>query len=324
GAFFTMASFYLLRLVQEGRSRDAWLAGVTVAIAAAIRPQVLLSVALFGGLWLIYRRKAMPLVRWKHLVFAGLPIVAMLAFSAARLHYHTGRYGLISENGRFNQLFGRCHNKKATATPKEPGRGVIKFGPPPLIQLEKRAKTAPNSWVQLDPALGAELTYKGYISDAEALRELMWKCVQKTGILGQLRYAAVNVTLLAAFNTPWPDSGRDLWRPRAAQWQNVFLWVFTAPIVLGVATLFSRRTAARHGLLALHVIALVITAAIYFGDTRLRAPYDPLLILLAIEVYAFVAAWVWNWAPVRRARERLWARWHERRGARAAAVGGST
>src|SRR5690606_20739807 len=135
GAFLTMSAFYLLRLVQEGNSRDAWLMGLTAAVATAIRPQILMSIALFGLLWLVFRR-TMPLVRWRHLVYAGLPLAAVLAFSAVRLHHHTGgRLGLVSENGRFNQLFGRCHNKKATATPKEPGRGKIRFGPPPLIQL---------------------------------------------------------------------------------------------------------------------------------------------------------------------------------------------
>src|SRR5690606_17764701 len=112
GAFLTMSAFYLLRLVQEGKSRDAWLMGLTAAVATAIRPQILMSIALFGLMWLVFRR-AMPLVRWRHLVYAGLPLAAVLAFSAVRLHHHTGgRLGLVSENGRFNQLFGRCHNKK--------------------------------------------------------------------------------------------------------------------------------------------------------------------------------------------------------------------
>lgn len=293
GAMLTMATFYLVRLVQHGRLRDAWLAGITSALAAAFRPQILLSIALFFPLWLVFRR-SMPLVRWRHLVYAGLPLVVMLAFSAVRLHHHTGRYGLVSENGRFNQLFGRCHNKKATATPKEPGRGKIRFGPPPLIQLERRAKTAPNSWIQLDPALSAEIEYTGYISDAEALRSLMYKCIKKTGFWGQLRYAAVNVALLAGYNTPWPDSGRDLWRPFAIKWQSFHTMFLTLPAVLGLATLFRRETLTRHGLIALHLLAVIITSAIYFGDTRLRAPYDPMFILLAIEVYAFVALWLWG------------------------------
>lgn len=304
GAFLTAGTFTLIRLVQEGRSRDAWLTGLLVSIAAACRPQILMSVAVFGALWLVFRR-SMPNVRLKHLVYAGVPLALMLAFSAARLYYHTnGRLGLVSENGRFNQLFGRCHNKKASATPEEPGRGRIRFGPPPLIQLEKRAKTHPRSWVQLEPALGLELDYKGYISDADALRDLMRKCVQKTGFLGQVKYAIVNVLLLGGYNTPWPDSGREMWRPYAIMWQSFHTAVLTIPAALALVTLFIRRTMTRHALLALHVLAIVITAAIYFGDTRLRAPYDPMLILLAIEVYAFVAVWLWTRAKQLLARRR--------------------
>jgi hypothetical protein len=137
-----MSTHALLRLVQEGRSRDAWLAGTAAAIATAFRPQILLSIAVFGVVWLVMR-KSMPKVHFKHLVFAAIPLAVVLVFSALHMHHHTGRWGLVSENGHFNQLFGRCHNKKAAATPEEPGRGRIRFGPPPLIQLEKRAKTAP-------------------------------------------------------------------------------------------------------------------------------------------------------------------------------------
>lgn len=293
GVFLSMSVFFLLRLVQDGRSRDAWLTGITAGLATACRPQILMSIALFGVAWLVFR-KQMPLVRWRHLVYAGIPLALVLGFSAARMHHHTGRVGLVSENGKFNQLFGRCHNKKATATPKQPGRGKIRFGPPPLIQLERRAKTAPRSWVQLEPALGPELDYRGYIADAEALDALMAKCIRKTGFLGQAKYAIVNMLLLAGYNTPWPDSGRDLWRPRAVWWQSLHTTFLTLPIVLGISTLFMRRTIARHGLIAIHVVAIMITAAIYFGDTRLRAPYDPLLLLLSIEVYAFVALWLWS------------------------------
>ena len=292
-AVFLLASTHaLLRLVQEGKSRDAWLAGTHAAIATAFRPQILMSIAVFGLVWLLFRKHTQA--RLKHLVFAAIPIAAVLVFSSARLYHHTGRFGLVSENGHFNQLFGRCHNKKAAATPVEPGRGRIRFGPPPLIQLEKRAKTAPDSWVQLDPALGAELSYKGYIADAAPLNELMRKCIEKTGYLGQLKYAAVNVVMLVAYNTPWPDSGRDLWRRQAGVWQVVYAVVVTAPALVMAFTCFRRRSVTRHGMLALHVWALIITAAIYFGDTRLRAPYDPMLILLALEAYILAISMIWG------------------------------
>ena len=289
GTFLLMSTLALLRLVQEGRLRDAWLAGTWAGIAAAFRPQILMSIVVFGLVWVVMHRK-MPKVRVKHMIFAAIPIAIVLVFSAVRLHHHTGRLGLVSENGRFNQLFGRCHNKKAVATPADVSKGRIRFGPPPLIQLEKRAKSAPDSWVQLDPAIGAELSYTGYISDEKALNDLMRKCIAKTGILGQIKYAAVNVLMLAGYNTPWPDSGRELWRRTANKWQAFHTAFLTFPALLAIFTCFWRRTVTRHGVLAVHIWALIVTAAIYFGDTRLRAPYDPMLVLLALETYVFVGA----------------------------------
>lgn len=291
GAFLLMSTLALLRLVQEGRARDAWLAGLWAAVAAMFRPQILLSIAVFGVVWLVMRRH-LPNVRFKHLLVAGVPLAAMLVFSSARLYHHTGRLGLVSENGRFNQLFGRCHNKKAVATPEDPSRGRIRFGPPPLIQLEKRARTAPDSWVQLDPALSAEISYTGYIADEAPLRELMRKCIAKTGWIGQARYAAVNTIMLWAYNTPWPDSGRDMWRRTASAWQGLYTAVVAVPALLTLLTCFWRRTVTRHGVLALHIWAILVTAAIYFGDTRLRAPYDPMLLLLALETYLLVGSLV--------------------------------
>lgn len=293
GVFLLFSTYRLLKLVQEGQTRDAWLAGLWAAIAAMFRPQILLSIAVFAVVWVVMR-KAMPKVRFKHLVYAGIPVAIMLVFSAVRLHHHTGRWGLVSENGRFNQLFGRCHNKKAVATPEEPGRGRIRFGPPPLIQLEKRTKTHPNSWVQLEPALGAELSYTGYISDVKPLRELINKCVKKTGLLGQVKYAIVNTMMLWAYNTPWPDSGRDMWRRTAQSWQAGYTTFIAIPALLTAFTCFWRRTILHHGILAVHIWAILVTAAIYFGDTRLRTPYDPILLLLAFECYLFVGGLVFN------------------------------
>ena len=289
--FLLAAGHALLRLVQEGKSRDAWMAGVHAGIATAIRPQILMSIAVFGLVWLLFRKHTQA--RLKHLVFAAIPISAVLAFSAARVYHHTGPLGLVSENGRFNELFGRCHNKKAIAIPpKGRGGGRILFGPPPLLQLAKRATSAPKSWVQLDPAIGAELTYSGYIADAEPLSALKRKCIAKTGFLGQMKYAAVNVLMLSGYNVPWPDSGSGRWRIPAGKWQTAYTLLIAGPALLMAFTCFMRRTVTRQGMLSLHIWALLVTAAIYFGDTRLRAPYDPMLILLAIEAYVYAGAMI--------------------------------
>ena len=47
-----------------------------------------------------------------------------------------------------------------------------------------------------------------------------------------------------------------------------------------------RRRHARRMLLALHVFGLFLVAVVYFGDTRLRAPYDGILVTLAVVTYA--------------------------------------
>ncbi len=156
--------------------------------------------------------------------------------------------------------------------------------------------------MQLDPALGAELSYTGYIADAKPLDELMQKCIQKTGILGQLRYATINVLMLTGYNTPWPDSGREMWRHKAQSWQSIYTALIAIPALLTIFTCFWRRTVTRHGMLALHLWAIMATAAIYFGDTRMRAPYDPMIVLLALETYLFCGALVFG------ALRKAWAR----------------
>lgn len=291
--FLCLATLYLLRLAQDGRVRDAVLAGVAVSLATMMRPQALVSVALFFGIWILFR-KTFTRVTFRHLVYAGLPIVATLAFSVGRLHYHTGRWGLVSENGTFNQVFGHCHTKMITAN----GKSVIKFGPPPLIQLHRRMTTHPNSWIKLDPAISDEITFKGYIADEAILKGFLYQCWQKKGLVGQIKYTAINMILLVAYNTMWPDSGRGQWREMAKGWGKFHLYAFSLPAFFALFTAFARRTVRRHGILAIHLWALLLTAALYFGDTRLRCPYDPFIIILAVEVYAFVA--VGGWQLIRR------------------------
>ncbi|MEM7361853.1 MAG: hypothetical protein AAF335_02465, partial [Bacteroidota bacterium] len=100
-----------------------------------------------------------------------------------------------SENGKFNQVFGRCHNNKIIALPPDTKRRKTSFGPPPLIQLAKREKKMPGQWPGLDPAFEIEFTYTGYIGDKKILGDYIGKCIQKTGWLKQVEYSLVNVML---------------------------------------------------------------------------------------------------------------------------------
>jgi hypothetical protein len=302
------STFFLVRMAQDGRKRDAWAAGILAALGMVVRPQILASIGLLGIFWLLARRR-MPKLRLVVMLHALAPIVLMMAFSAWRLHYHTDRIGLISENGKFNQVFGRCHNTKIFALPDSPKRRRTSFGPPPLIQLAKREAKLPDAWPGLDPALEIEITYTGYIGDSKILGGIIDECVAKTGWWKQAEYSLVNVLLLWRYNVAWPDSGKPQWREHASLWGKIHASALAVPALLAaflvlLASFVPRKLPPRvHAVLdhyppglalvALHLVGLVIVAASIFGDTRLRAPYDPFIILLAIEAYGTGAWLLW-------------------------------
>lgn len=290
-SFCVIAStLFLLRVVDDGRRSDALAMGVMVALGFTLRPQIMLSVALVGLFWIVARRH-LPKLRLPHFAIAIIPVLAIMVFSAWRLHHHTGRHGLISENGSFNQVFGRCHNTTIVAHPDQPWRGRTSFGPPPLIQLAHRQSALPDAWPGLDPALGLEFEYTGYIGDEEIHRDYIRRCVEATGWRGQLQYGVVNAVLLVRYNVMWPDSGRPHWRNVARRW-GLWHWrVIALPALVGLFAVFRPRTRARLALVSLHAWSLVILAVSYFGDVRFRAPYDPFIALMALEVYAMVLTW---------------------------------
>ena len=299
----TAATVHLLRMIQDGRRLDAWLSGIFVALGFTLRPQIMLSVALVGVAWLLLRR-SMPRARLSLWLRALVPVLAIVTFSAWRLHHHTGRYGLISENGSFNRVFGRCHARKITALPDRPPRRRTSFGPPPLIQLDHRARRAPGQWPQLEAADQLEYEYRGYIGDAQIHDQIIERCVQRSGLVKQLEYAAVHVFLLWRYNVMWPDSGKRMWQGTARRWGNFTANVVAVPALLALLSLLRPRRFLALALISLHLVALIVVAAVYLGGARFRAPYDPILIVMAFEVYAIAAGLLLEGVRRLRARRR--------------------
>lgn len=310
GFFLMGAVLCSLRLADEGRSADAWLMGTFVALGTAVRPQLMASVALVGLFWLVWRRR-LPKLRFVHLLLAAVPLCIVLALSSALLHHNTGRLGLVSENGSFNLVFGRCHASKIRTTPDKKGHGRVHFRPPSFLQvknLENEAKKkGKEPRVALEPAIDDELVYPGYIGDKDKHMEYVRECVRRTGIWGQIEYGYVNASLLWRHNVPWPDSGRNQWRSVSRWWTNLHRYTLAIPALLGLLVLGWRRTV-KQGLLAVHLLALLVVSAIYFGEIRIRTPYDYIIMALAFEVASFVLWLGW------RGGKHLWAR---RRAARA-------
>lgn len=305
-ALFMGAVWCSVRLLDHGRMRDAVLMGILCGFAAWVRPQVLMAVAVLGLFWLV-RRRSLPNVRLTHLVAAAVPLALLLGLSAAHFRYQTGRTGLVSENGPFNMVFGRCHNSKIESLPDGKGHGKVHFRPPEFLQLNnllaRRQKEGREPPIELDPVIGDVLQYPGYIGDREVHSAYIRECMDKTTAWRQAEYSYVNAILLWRYNVPWPDSGRAQWREPSRLWTRAHEILFALPSVLFLFALGPRRCV-RQGWVAVHMLAVIVVAAIYFGGTRHRASYDLLFLFFAFEVYAVVGAWVWRFAAPRIARLR--------------------
>jgi hypothetical protein len=306
--FLMTALLFTMRLVDRGRWSDAVMMGVFAGVGAWVRPQILLSAAAIGLLW-IARRKGMPKVRLPHLVLgAGIPIVLCLAVSSILLHHNTGRRGLVSENGSFNLVFGRCHNSKIESLPDGEGHGKLHFRPPEFLQIKnhekQQAKDRLPPEISLDPAIEDTLSYRGYIGDRKIHMDYVKECIRRTGWTKQLAYAWTNVQLLWLHNVPWPDSSRPTtWRLPARWWTYQHRVWLAIPALLGLCWIFvpGRRNAKR-AVMAVNLLALLLLSAMIFGGTRHRVPYDFILIFLAFETYAVAGALLWR--GVQRIRKR--------------------
>ncbi len=289
------ALVFALRMADTGRKRDALLMGFFAGLGTIFRPQMLVSVAVVGLFWIV-RRKALSKIRFRLLLLSAIPLACFLAFAVAHMRVNTGRWGTVSENGSFNMVFGRCHNSKIESLPDGKGHGRVHFRPPEFLQAKNREDRARRQGVEpeisLDPAIGDVLSYKGYIGDRKVHKEYIERCLEKTGVSGQLAYTWTNIKLIWLHNIPWPDSGKAPWRPPAQWWTDQHRIWLAIPALLGLLWIFvPGRRAARLGLLSVNLLAMIVIAGLYFGGTRHRTPYDFVIITLAFETYA-TAAWL--------------------------------
>jgi hypothetical protein len=292
--FQLAATYGLVVVLQEGRG--AWWAGLAAAAAFAIRPQVAIFLAAVFFL-VVSRWRSLP-VRPRHLVAVGVPLAAVFAFSLGRFWFHTGYLGGIAENANMNFTAGRCHNivTQAFATEADLERsnraGSTRDGrrvalPGFRTLLESYPAEHP---LALRPALGSDtVKFVGYIGDPRIHDEIQQRCLAATGTLEQLRYAVVNVMLSWFVARPWPEMERDRqwFLPPADAFRRLFQVVFWLPSLVGIG--WALRVARRRPELllpAFQLLSMMVTAALFFGDIRLRTPYDPYAFILALQVCA--------------------------------------
>ena len=280
--FLSATAFHGLAYADRGRRRDAWLFGVALALGAIFRPQILVALPLYGLHWLL-RRRTWHRFRLRVIAPALVaPLALVTVVSAARVHFHTGAYGLIAANGPLNFAFGRCHATAITSVAPDRKGG---YSPPSLSGLAGYAAAHPDALFTLDPAMGATINVTGHMWDAAPMYTLAAECVHRTGAVRQVKYAASHLALLWFYNVAWPDVGQVPFRSYMETAQTAHNRL-VLPAALWAMVLAFRRQRARAMLLALHVFGLLAVAMLYFGDPRLRAPYDGLLITLAASTYA--------------------------------------
>lgn len=294
-AFFMLTLVFFMRMLDHGRYADAVAMGLCCALAMCFRPQILLSGAVIGLFWIL-RRKAVK-TKLVHLIVAFVPVIIGLFLCSKLMEHNTGRSGIISENGSFNLVFGRCHNSKIQSMPDGAGHGRVHFRPPPFLQLNNRQRTNEKKrkalGMILDPVLDDTLSYRGYIGDRERHMAFVRECMRKAGWKRQLSYSYTNVSLLWRHNIPWPDSGRKQWKNITRWWTHRHNELIAIPALIGLLFMGFRRTA-KMGFVAANIVAMLLLAAIYFGGTRHRATYDFVLIIVAFETYAFAGYALWK------------------------------
>lgn len=279
--FLTMSLLLLIRLVDEGRAdkarrRDAWLLGLSLGLGMWMRPQLLVSIALIGGYWLVmklaFRRRESqnPYAKlgWAQLGRVAVPLLVLVSVASIRFYAHTQRLGLVSDNSSINLVFGRCHNKGIYARPDGTGHGTVRFSPPPLIQLEIHSARRPDAlittssiWADYPEPVaevpgfaidelgcerrkcyqpGSEIEYRGYIGDGEIHRKIVRACIERGGLRRQAYFTLSHWVMLWQHNMMWPDQANP--RPRSTvqreTWRHrQLVWANVHRVVLMIPAL---------------------------------------------------------------------------------------
>jgi hypothetical protein len=166
-------------------------------------------------------------------------------------------------------------------------------------------KLPPDHPLALRPALESEtIRFVGYIGDPEIHKEIRRACYARTGTLEQVRYSLVNASLLWFIGHQWPEieKNRRTFYPVVAVYRRIYQVVLWLPSLIGIGWALSRIR--RHPALALcawQLVTSITVAAIFFGTIRLRTPYDPYAMILAVEIWTLVVLWLWGRRRRRRA-----------------------
>ncbi len=115
------------------------------------------------------------------------------------------------------------------------------------------------------------------IWDQSFFYDLGLQCIRRDG-LSHVRILARSVLDMTATTVPWPQANNENGQRGVVQASNL-AYSFALPlIVVGSLLLIRKRRAAGRppgeAVMLAHLACVVLVAVLYFGDPRLRIPYD--------------------------------------------------
>jgi len=227
-------------------------AGLAAGSALAIRPQLVLNLAIAA--WTMLGGRRSPRVALAAGAGLLLPVAAVLVLNA----HAAGRFVGLSENGGLNFFQGHCPVN--TVRMEKRGVGGLVFASPVVVQ-----QNTGHDYYFADRAEW----------DQPFFFHLGIDCIRADGV-GHLRVVAHNVADLGITSVPWPPSEEPLLRHFARPANLAYSWAIAAIVVFAAALAREKRgrSASRPGLLIAHLVCVLPTAIVFYGDPRFRVPYD--------------------------------------------------
>ena len=276
---FLLALFVCLlaRAVDRPGLAFAGLAGLVLGAGTAVRPNLLLAFPLLLA-YALYLRRSLPAASaprvWRAPLWAvgfALPVLAVVVVHNSRL---AGRPVGVATNGGVNFFLGHCECRAVTF-PRGSGVGEISGH-------QNRLRYA----VVIASARAPE-------DEPYFYRETLRRLAARPVLLAR---ALVNVGdgLMLTGLGEWPE------HPYYPGWMGHedelrafgrgFAWLGIVPALAHATWLAMRRrlpakTEATRVLLLALLASMLATLYLYLGDPRMRVPFDPLLVALAVDAW---------------------------------------
>lgn len=232
------------------------LAGMLGGAAIANRSQWILNLVVLAVPLLIHlRRQAAALA---NIVIGSIVVLgAVLLHNSAVADKFTG----VSENGGLNFWMGHCDVRAVTTT--DPRQNVYYFSSLPAANQLGR---------------GGTYSFEGHFAwDQSFFYDMGLQCIRRDG-LGHIRILTRNTLDMTATTTPWPQVDNENKQRSVVQASNLVYSLLLPWIVIESVLLIRRRRAAGQPsgemVMLAHLACVVLVAVLYFGDPRLRIPYD--------------------------------------------------